>query len=142
MSDVNPHEPFAALYVPEDAPYQRIVKPAGADWLRWAQGLVDPQGHGLIEAISLQDDSLTLWVDEEYFYKGRSLNVPATLLAQLLGYPAPPGWRIMGPAFITGGVDEEGWTLPLADEMAYGCSALLDRIHQRWAVWAEEMGQQ
>jgi hypothetical protein len=55
---------------------------------------------GLIEPVNLQED-LTLWVNEEGMYR-EDYNFLASGIA---------GIPLNGPAFITGGIDEDGKTL-------------------------------
>lgn len=57
---------------------------------------------GLIQPVDIQDD-ITLWVNEEGLYR-EDHNPLATRIAQT---------HINGPAFLTGGIDEDGNTLGL-----------------------------
>jgi hypothetical protein len=62
---------------------------------------------GLIQPVDLQDD-MTMWVNEEGMYRD-DYNFLASRIAQI---------PLNGPAFITGGIDEDGNTLSLSPDYA------------------------
>ncbi len=68
---------------------------------------------GLIQPIDLLDD-VTMWVNEEGLVIGLEYNHLATSFCSIFGIDA----YICGDVFLTGGVDEDGNTMPLKQEYA------------------------
>jgi hypothetical protein len=67
---------------------------------------------GSVQAINLRDD-LTIWVNEEGKLNGMPYNHSATLIFQAIFGKGTD--VIVGDAFFTGGVDENGNTLEISD---------------------------
>lgn len=63
---------------------------------------------GLIQPVDLLEDA-TIWVNEESLMLDMPYNYVASRFASQFGYDA----YLCGNAFVTGGVDEDGNTMPL-----------------------------
>lgn len=71
-------------------------------------------GGGWLEAVTIAQAGLVLWIDEDGKAKDLPVNRVATMLAH--GYGAL--WAedvIVGPAFVTGLPDDEGNTTPVSE---------------------------
>lgn len=86
--------------------------------------------------VHYSDDTLTFWSDEEGLLKASpQINYAATALIQsIAGFFHP----VVGHVFITGGVDEEGNSMPLGDmeatellqKLPYDVQSILERARQ------------
>jgi hypothetical protein len=107
------------LLIPIDDPLE-VLDPAGESLKTLQQGV-----DGYVEAIDL-DDALTMWLNEE----GKLLHLPHNPRAQALWDRAfGAGTDItVGPVVLTGGVNEEGDTLPLDAETVAALTAALGGV--------------
>lgn len=77
---------------------------------------------GLIQPIDLVEDC-TIWVNEE----GLLLGLPYNYIATDLTNQWYQGLSLVGTAFLTGGTDEDGNTLPLREDYA---DALIETLQE------------
>lgn len=81
---------------------------------------------GLIQPVELTD-IITMWVNEEgLFQGGLSLNQLASAFMQEIGSETP----IMGNAVFTGGTDEDGNTLGMAEDVLAELLEIADGARQ------------
>lgn len=71
---------------------------------------------GWVQAIESNSGDITFWCNEE----GKLEQLPVNTTATLMLYDKNPAFKghdfLVGPVVITGGVDEDGNTLPISDE--------------------------
>lgn len=74
---------------------------------------------GWIEAVSSDDGSVTLWVNEEGKLQGLPVNAMATELWHMIS-PHMKGVDVLcGTVVVTGGCDDEGETLSIPDSLGF-----------------------
>lgn len=74
---------------------------------------------GYIEAVSSDDDQVTLWINEE----GKLMGLPVNELGTTLWHVLSPGMAgvdvLCGPVVVSGGTDPEGDTLSIPDGLRH-----------------------
>lgn len=102
---------YTGILIPADPRSEpTICTPESFDQMKQLMGIDLAQLH------LTDNDTYTFWADEEGLLKGQAhINYRATaLIYEREGITHP----VVGPVFITGGVDEDGNSLPLGDELA------------------------
>jgi hypothetical protein len=111
-----------ALRVRADGSLQRVDLEAGAEGDH-LQSMYREIGCNLVDCVGLRAD-LDLWLDDEGKLKDNwEVNLAASALLQRHGIPD----LVAGTALLTGGADEEGYTLGISDETASDVERLLGK---------------
>ena len=98
------------------------------------QGCADLQQRvgGWIEAVGSDDDSATLWINEE----GKIIGLPVNLVGTGLWHTVSPRMAgvdvLCGPVVVSGGTDHEGETLSIPADLA--ATLLSDQSRARFAL--------